>query len=71
MAHYWRDGDGKWRNPFPFSDGSVRSVSLIESNYGQNFEVVARRNCSLVHYWRTDASAPSPWTWYGTTTIVP
>jgi hypothetical protein len=71
MAHYWRDGGGTWRGPFPFSNGNVRSVSLIQSNYGQNFEVVARRDCSLVHYWRTDATAPSPWTWYGATLIIP
>ncbi len=71
MAHYWRNDRGEWRGPIPFSDGSVRSVSLIQSNYGQNFEVVARRDCSLVHYWRTDPSAPSPWTWYRGTTLIP
>ncbi len=60
-----------WHGPNAFADGSVRSVSLIQSNYGQNFEVVARRNCSLVHYWRSDASVAMPWTWSGATAIHP
>ncbi len=71
MAHYWRDSSNYWHGPNPFADGNVRSVSLIQSNYGQDFEVVARRNCGLVHYSRSDAQASSPWTWSGATIIVP
>ncbi|HEV8241620.1 MAG TPA: hypothetical protein VGS57_19815 [Thermoanaerobaculia bacterium] len=71
MAHYWRGEDRVWRGPNRFGSGIVRSVSLIQSNFGQNFEVVARRNCSLVPYWRSDAAANPPWTWYGSPTIIP
>jgi hypothetical protein len=69
MAHYFRDNPngGTWHGPNPFGGGPVRSVSLIQSNYGQNLEVVARVNCSLAHYWR----ASGPFIWYGPNTIVP
>jgi hypothetical protein len=71
MGHFWRDSSGpfqfQWFGPIPFGSGSVRSVALIQSSYGNNLEVVARVNCSLDHYWR----GSEPFTWSGPTTIVP
>lgn len=71
MAHYRRDNDNvaqPWLGPVPFGAGSVRAVSLIQSNYGDNFEVVAQLCDRLVHYWRDSTAAQ---VWHGPVQIAP
>jgi lysyl endopeptidase len=53
MALYTRDNNTHvWSGPVLFGGGRIRSVSLIQGNYGDNLELVAREDCDLVHYWR-------------------
>jgi hypothetical protein len=69
MVQLWRDNSNiQWtENLPPFGSGTVRSVALIQSNYGNNLEVVARIGCSLVAYYRdSDLLA-----WHQTDTIIP
>jgi hypothetical protein len=72
MIHYWRPFTETWQssNSFGFAAGDVQSASLIESNYGMNFEVVAvsRLGCSLSHFYRS--SLPNL-TWSGPTVFAP
>lgn len=71
MGHYRRDNDNvaqPWSGPTQFGSGSVRSVSLIQSNYGDNFEVVAQLCDQLVHYWRDSTAAHI---WHGPVQIAP
>lgn len=70
MTHLWRDNTSfQWYQSLPpFSGGTVRSVSVIQGNYGNNLEAVARIGCSLIHYWRD--SFP-PFTWHQGATIIP
>ncbi|HEX2494187.1 MAG TPA: hypothetical protein VHK24_10465, partial [Steroidobacter sp.] len=67
MVHLWRDNDAAglpWRGPFPFGQGNVRAVCLLQANYGDpgNLEVVARVGNQLVFYWRMGRP---PYTWSG------
>lgn len=63
MAHYRRNpaaGFG-WSKTTSFGSGIINSLSLIQSNYGNNLEVVARQDdCSLMHYWR-GSTGSLPW----------
>jgi hypothetical protein len=71
MALYRRDNDNgvlPWSGPTPFGSGTVRSVSLIQSNYADNFEVVAQECDRLIHYWRDSTAAHL---WHGPTQISP
>ena len=56
MAHYWRDNSNPkqpWNLAAWFGSGNVGGVSLIHSNYGNNFEVVDSVGCTtLQHYYR-------------------
>jgi len=56
MAHYWRnnsDPKQPWYLSAWFGSGNVGGVSLIHSNYGNNFEVVDGVGCTtLQHYYR-------------------
>lgn len=67
LSHYWRNNDAPgfpWSGPTNFGSGSVRGVSLIQSNFGPgNLEVVAvTPTGQLIHYWRENHS---PFTWHG------
>jgi hypothetical protein len=55
-----------WSGPVKFGGGTVSAVALIQSNFGDNLEVVARTGGSLDHYWRE--STP-PFAWNGPTAI--
>lgn len=54
MMHFFRDNTNgqPWYGTATFGGTAVTSSSLIQSNYGDNFEVVARDGCSLKHWWR-------------------
>jgi hypothetical protein len=66
--HYWRNNDAPifpWRGPRPFGDtvgDAATQVALIQGNFGNNLEAVARVGNRLAHFWRI--SGP-PWTWHG------
>jgi hypothetical protein len=65
LAHYWRNNDDPglpWSGPTPFGRGNVSAATLIQSNFGQNLEVVAVEGNRLAHYWRE--SRP-PFSWSG------
>lgn len=67
LSHYWRNNDAPgfpWSGPTNFGSGSLRGVSLIQSNFGPgNLEVVAATATNqLVAYWRENHS---PFTWHG------
>ena len=63
LAHYGRDpaASFSWFKTAGFGAGTATSVSLIQSNYGNNLEVVTRQDdCSLLHYWR-GSTGSLPW----------
>jgi Astacin (Peptidase family M12A) len=67
MVHFWRGNDAPglpWHGPFPFGQGNVAAVCLLQANYGDpgNLEVVARVGSQLVFYWRMGRP---PFTWSG------
>ncbi len=51
MAHYYRDSS--WHKTVVFGAGAqVDAVSLIQSSYGGNLEIVARIGSQLAHFYR-------------------
>jgi len=70
MVHLWRANDlfgFPWGGPNVFGSGSVLGVSLIQSNYANNFEVVAQFGNSLEHYWRDTPF----FNWHGPNHVAP
>jgi len=65
---YWRNNDSgafPWNGPAGFGDtvgDASTQIALIQGNFGQNLEAVARVGNRLAHFWRM--SGP-PWTWNG------
>ncbi|MFO0722217.1 MAG: DUF4185 domain-containing protein [Myxococcota bacterium] len=64
LLHFWRDNDHgmTWNGPTQFFAewGHFDAVSIIQSNYGQNFEGIARRGDELLFfYW--DGAWKGPW----------
>lgn len=56
LAHFSRDNDtlftSPWSGPTNFGTGNIEGVSMIQGNFGDNFEVVARQGNQLVFYFR-------------------
>ncbi|MED4030389.1 CAP domain-containing protein [Priestia megaterium] len=64
LNHYYRNNDSSdhvWYGPSPFGSGNITGASLIQSNYGRNFEVIACRDNTLVHYRRHNDKKPYEW----------
>ncbi len=56
MAHSWRDNDDvsyTWHGSEYFGDGDVLALSLVQSSFGGNLEVVLRQGASLSHCYRS------------------
>jgi hypothetical protein len=63
LGHFYRDNaalDQPWYGPARFGEGTIRAAALIQSNFGDNLELVALTAGSLVHYWR-ESTSPFPW----------
>jgi hypothetical protein len=65
LIHYYRNNNlptKPWSGPRPFATGlgHVDAVTLIQSNFGGNLEVVARVEDRLYQMWRT-AGPPGTW----------
>ena len=58
---------GAWMFSTAFGSGSVYGVSLIQSNYADNFEVVAQLGNRLEHYWRDTPF----FAWHGPVHVAP
>ncbi|HKR64883.1 MAG TPA: LamG-like jellyroll fold domain-containing protein [Thermoanaerobaculia bacterium] len=59
IAHYWRNNDKPgypWTKQavFGVSEGAVAAVSMIQSNFGRNFEVIARIGDKLAYFSRNN-----------------
>jgi len=68
MLHLSRNNQTMgWSQPVVFGEGSIHSVSLIQSNFDGNFELIARAGTKLLHYWR--GSSP-PFAWNGPTALI-
>jgi len=66
IQHFWRNNDdpaAPWipQAVFGTSVGRVDAVSMIQSNFGRNFEVVARIGNQLAHFWRDNSGGPQTW----------
>jgi Matrixin len=64
LAHYYRPNNpiGPWAGPTAvFGSGVYHAVTLIQSNFGGNFEVVARQGQQLVTFYRDHSTG----TWHG------
>jgi hypothetical protein len=69
IAHCRRNNEDpelSWIGPRYFGVGTIRGLSLIQSNFGSpslgNLEVIANDSGRLAHYWCEDHS---PYTWHG------
>jgi hypothetical protein len=70
IGHWWRNNAiflPSWSFTTTFGTAAVQSVTMIGSNYADNFEVVAQRGNRLEHFWR-DSSALN---WHGPTHVAP
>lgn len=59
MALYYRDNSVStfpWHGPIAVSTTAVDAVSLIQSSYGGNLELVARVGSQLAHFYRDSSS---------------
>jgi hypothetical protein len=64
LGQWSRDPANQWSGPTIFGAGTVRTVGLIQSNFGAgNLDVLARLDHGLDHYWA--APAGGGWTWHG------
>jgi hypothetical protein len=66
IAHYWRNNDKPgypWTRQAVFgaAEGEVAAVSMIQSNFTRNFEVVARIGDRLAYFTRTNGGGPQNW----------
>ena len=53
LQHWWRDLGGTWRAGATFGTGIDRALTLLQSSFGFNLEVVARRqDGNMQHFWR-------------------
>lgn len=57
LAHYWRDNDDPalpWHGPTIFGKelGLVDDVTMIQSTFGSNLEVVCRSGSQIFFFWR-------------------
>ena len=69
LVHYYRDNfrdpHGKWYYTAVVTDKATGPASLIQSKFGKqpggNFELVVPEGSVLVHYYRDNTQANSPW----------
>ncbi|WP_417563337.1 C1 family peptidase [Microbacterium sp.] len=53
LQHWWRDSAGVWRASATFGTGIERVLALVQSSFGFDLEVVARRHDGRTqHFWR-------------------
>jgi hypothetical protein len=68
LVHYYRDNrfpTGPWYRAAVITDRATGPASLIQSRFGRqpggNFELVVQEGGALVHYYRDNTQASSPW----------
>jgi subtilisin family serine protease len=69
LAHYYRPNNpiGPWVGPAAvFGSGVYDAVSFIQSNFGGNFEVIARQGPQLVTFFRDHSTG----LWHGPSSLL-